>query len=84
MVPHLLPDEHKLQSLVADLPLKIVNFIDEEDFYLAKLQIPSLYSLEDGPMSLQVGDPLQQGFHCGSVFLMSNPPEVVVTYLWYE
>jgi hypothetical protein len=54
MVPHELPDEGKLRALVADLPVKVASFVDEDDFYLAALQIPHLYALEGGPMTLQV------------------------------
>jgi hypothetical protein len=38
MVPHALPDQESLQSLIWDLPLRLRSFQDEADLYLALLQ----------------------------------------------
>ena len=39
MVPHELPDQQQLEELVKDLPLELVDFRDEEELYLAVLQV---------------------------------------------
>lgn len=38
-VPHPLPDQPALERLIADLPLLIVDFVDEPEMYLAVLQV---------------------------------------------
>lgn len=39
MVPHELPVRAALEQLVFDLPLEVVDFVDEPDLYLATLQV---------------------------------------------
>lgn len=53
MVPHELPLADELHTLLADLSLRNVRVDDEEEFYLAVLQLPALLELEDGPLKLQ-------------------------------
>ena len=44
MVPHSLPDEATLKQLAWDLPLRIRNFVDNRNLYMALLQAKSSYS----------------------------------------
>lgn len=39
-VPHPLPDQGQLGDMIADLPLRLVSFVDEPDLYLAVLEVP--------------------------------------------
>ena len=39
MVPHLLPDQAQLEALVADLPLRIHSYLEEDQLYIATLQV---------------------------------------------
>ena len=40
MVPHALPlSPEAIEAIVHDLPLRLTEFIDETDFYLAHLQV---------------------------------------------
>lgn len=39
MVPHPLPDQASLADMISDLPLRIVDFVDEEEHYMALLQV---------------------------------------------
>ena len=39
MVPHLLPDQAQLESLIADLPLRIHSYLEEDQLYIATLQV---------------------------------------------
>ncbi len=39
IVPNLLPAEASLRSLLGDMPLELVEFIDEPDFYFANLAV---------------------------------------------
>ena len=39
MVPHLLPDQAQLQALISDLPLRLHNYVDEDQLYIATLQV---------------------------------------------
>lgn len=39
MVPHPLPDQAQLQDLIADLPLRIVEYVDEDKLYMVLLQV---------------------------------------------
>jgi hypothetical protein len=46
MVPHLLPDQEQLEALIADLPLQIHSYLEEDQLYIATLQVmPSPTSL---------------------------------------
>ena len=40
MVPHALPDEATLGHLCRDLPLRLRQFVDDRDLYMALLQVP--------------------------------------------
>ncbi|KAG1657679.1 hypothetical protein FOA52_013773 [Chlamydomonas sp. UWO 241] len=64
LVPHCLPNREQLQALVADLPLTVANFRDEEGLYLALLQVPPSYALQGGPVRLD--GPVVRGFGRGS------------------
>ncbi len=40
MVPHSLPGtREEMEKLIWDLPLQVVDFVDQSDFYLATLQV---------------------------------------------
>jgi hypothetical protein len=39
IVPHQLPEKQQLEQLVKDLPLEVVDFRDEEELYLAVMQV---------------------------------------------
>ena len=39
MVPHLLPDQAQLQALISDLPLQIHSYLEEDQLYIATLQV---------------------------------------------
>ncbi len=39
MVPHLLPDQAQLEALIADLPLQIHSYLEEDQLYIATLQV---------------------------------------------
>ena len=39
MVPHLLPDQAQLEALIADLPLRIHSYLEEDQLYIATLQV---------------------------------------------
>ena len=39
LVPHPLPDEDQLRTLIADLPLRLLALRDEPDLYVALLQV---------------------------------------------
>ena len=39
MVPHPLPDQAQLAALIADLPLRIVQYVDEDTLYMVLLQV---------------------------------------------
>ena len=41
MVPHALPDEATLGHLCRDLPLRLRQFVDDRDLYMALLQVPT-------------------------------------------
>lgn len=43
-VPHLLPDQARLEALTADLPLRLHSYVDEDDLYIATLQVGSCTS----------------------------------------
>ena len=38
-VPHLLPDQAQLEGLISDLPLRLYSYVDEEQLYIATLQV---------------------------------------------
>ena len=38
-VPHPLPDQAQLEALTADLPLRLVQYVDEPQLYVATLQV---------------------------------------------
>lgn len=38
-VPHPLPDEYRLAELISDLPLRLIQYLDLPDLYLAVLQV---------------------------------------------
>ena len=40
-VPHALPDEYGLMDLIADLPLRLVRYMDPPSLYCAVLQVRS-------------------------------------------
>ncbi len=42
MVPHLLPDQAQLEAFIADLPLQIHSYLEEDQLYIATLQVRSL------------------------------------------
>lgn len=44
-VPHVLPDEYALAELIADMPLRMLQYVDLPDFYLATLQVPDTVRL---------------------------------------
>lgn len=54
MVPHELPGRERLGEMIADLPLEVVSFDDEEEYYCAVLHIPEGYRIRGGPLQLQV------------------------------
>ena len=39
IVPHPLPDQAQLETLIADLPLSLISFVDELELYIATLQV---------------------------------------------
>ena len=39
MVPHPLPDQAQLAELTVDLPLHIVEYVDEDKLYMVLLQV---------------------------------------------
>lgn len=39
MVPHLLPDQAQLEALISDLPLRLHSYVEEEQLYVATLQV---------------------------------------------
>lgn len=39
MVPHPLPDQSQLTQMIADLPLRIAEYVDEDKLYMALLQV---------------------------------------------
>ena len=39
MVPHPLPDQAQLDELTADLPLHIIEYVDEVKLYMVLLQV---------------------------------------------
>lgn len=41
-VPHLLPDQAQLEALISDLPLSLHSYVDEEQLYIATLQVSTL------------------------------------------
>jgi hypothetical protein len=41
-VPHVLPDQPTLERMIVDLPLSIVSFVDEADFYMVVLQVGNI------------------------------------------
>lgn len=45
IVLHALPDRSQLDALVQDLPLRVEEFVDEDDFFLAVLSVPPLYQV---------------------------------------
>lgn len=64
MVPHKLPDRQALEKLVWDLPLEVVDFVDEPDLYVATLQVPPKYAFSQSPLFLE--GPVVTGFGRGS------------------
>lgn len=42
MVPHPLPDQSQLTEMIADLPLRITEYVDEDKLYMALLQVSSV------------------------------------------
>lgn len=54
MVPHELPSRERLDDMVADLPLEVAAFHDEDEFYSAVLRIPDGFRIPNGPLQLQV------------------------------
>lgn len=66
MVPHLLPDRQALETMISGLPLKISEFVDEEDHYCVTLQVPQLYSFPSGSPPLLLEGPVVRGFGRGS------------------
>lgn len=63
-VPHPLPDQAQLEALIADLPLRLVDYFDEPQLYIATLQVPENYKLQRDPLQLH-GD-VTSGFGRGS------------------
>ena len=39
VMPHLLRDQAQLESLIADLPLRIHSYLEEDQLYIATLQV---------------------------------------------
>ena len=39
MVPHPLPDQAQLEALIADLALSLHSYVEEEELYIATLQV---------------------------------------------
>jgi hypothetical protein len=54
MVPNPLPDRESLEALIADLPLVVESFADEDDYYCAVLRMSEGYALKGGVIRLQV------------------------------
>uniref|UniRef100_A0A7S0RS44 riboflavin kinase n=1 Tax=Pyramimonas obovata TaxID=1411642 RepID=A0A7S0RS44_9CHLO len=52
-VPHELPDEGTLQALISDLPLRLLEAVDDETGYYMVLQVPELYWLKWGTRFLE-------------------------------
>lgn len=66
-VPHVLPDQPTLERMIVDLPLSIVSFVDEADFYMVVLQIPRLYAFGEIESALASFDgEVLKGFGRGS------------------
>lgn len=53
-IPHLLPDEPEVRAMIHDLPLELVDFVDEKDYYCCVLKIPEAYALPGPPLKLKV------------------------------
>jgi len=64
IVLHALPDRSQLDALVQDLPLRVEEFVDEDDFFLAVLSVPPLYQRDGLPCVLE--GPVVRGFGRGS------------------
>lgn len=52
LVPHPLPDKEALEKMVFDLPVQLVDLVDDDDLYLALLQIPKGYAVPGYPIKL--------------------------------
>lgn len=83
LVPHPLPGRAELETLTADLPLQLLHFQDDQDFYLALLQVPEGYAHPLAPICLE-GD-VTTGFGRGSKQLgvptANLPPEPLAAAL---
>ena len=56
MVPHPLPDQAQLEDLIFDLPLHLVKYVDEQQLYIATLQV-SLLTQEADAVSAPAAHP---------------------------
>ncbi|KAI3429362.1 hypothetical protein D9Q98_005457 [Chlorella vulgaris] len=65
LVPHELPQSADLASMVRDLPLQLVTVKDDEDLYLALLQVPEHYAHPYAPPTYLSGEVIA-GFGRGS------------------
>ena len=54
MVPHELPDQQQVDDMIADLPMRLVSYTEEADFYCVVLQVLPGYMLQNGPLHMQV------------------------------
>eukprot|EP00197_Chlamydomonas_leiostraca_P008743 CAMPEP_0202862592 /NCGR_PEP_ID=MMETSP1391-20130828/3577_1 /ASSEMBLY_ACC=CAM_ASM_000867 /TAXON_ID=1034604 /ORGANISM="Chlamydomonas leiostraca, Strain SAG 11-49" /LENGTH=433 /DNA_ID=CAMNT_0049542141 /DNA_START=140 /DNA_END=1441 /DNA_ORIENTATION=+ len=64
ITPHVLPDRAGMEAIIQGLPLKIADFVDEKDLYIAVLQIPEKYAIPQAP--LRFGGKVVTGFGRGS------------------
>eukprot|EP01023_Acetabularia_acetabulum_P028880 TRINITY_DN27278_c1_g1_i2.p2 TRINITY_DN27278_c1_g1~~TRINITY_DN27278_c1_g1_i2.p2 ORF type:complete len:448 (-),score=46.65 TRINITY_DN27278_c1_g1_i2:166-1419(-) len=53
MTPSSVPDIDQLKQLIANLPLQIMDFVDEPGLYCALLQVPQGYIMKDGVLRLE-------------------------------
>lgn len=55
IVPHPLPDQDQLHALISDLPLRLVEYVDEPELYMALLQVTILFPQCPRVKSSEVG-----------------------------
>eukprot|EP00200_Dunaliella_tertiolecta_P007165 CAMPEP_0202375320 /NCGR_PEP_ID=MMETSP1127-20130417/6009_1 /ASSEMBLY_ACC=CAM_ASM_000462 /TAXON_ID=3047 /ORGANISM="Dunaliella tertiolecta, Strain CCMP1320" /LENGTH=442 /DNA_ID=CAMNT_0048972759 /DNA_START=83 /DNA_END=1411 /DNA_ORIENTATION=+ len=64
ITPHTLPSRHELDEMLKGLPLRVVDFTDAQDLYLAVLQVPPHYEFPGAPVLMS--GPVVEGFGRGS------------------
>lgn len=79
LVPHALPGGAELAALTHDLPLEVTHLVDQQQLYLAVLQVPDHYKYRGAPLYME-GEVIA-GFGRGSKQLgvptANIPPEAV-------